>query len=99
MSHHHHHGHVETLDRLPTETEGLPEALRPEVIELADGDAVDLVIAPVAKRLGDSVVRMLGYNRSIPGPTLRVREGSTVTVNVANHGDLEATVHWHGLRL
>ena len=42
---------------------------------------------------------MLAYNGSIPGPTLRVRQGSEVLVNVINEGDMEATVHWHGLRL
>jgi FtsP/CotA-like multicopper oxidase with cupredoxin domain len=42
---------------------------------------------------------MLAYNGSIPGPTLRVRQGSEVVVHVANDGDVEATVHWHGLRL
>jgi FtsP/CotA-like multicopper oxidase with cupredoxin domain len=42
---------------------------------------------------------VLTYNGSVPGPTLRVREGSELVVNVANEGDLEATVHWHGLRL
>jgi FtsP/CotA-like multicopper oxidase with cupredoxin domain len=93
------HSHLQTMDRLPTETEGLAEAVRPGVVELSDGDAFDLEIAPVAKRLGDATVRMLAYNGSVPGPTLKVREGSTVTVNVTNRGDLEATVHWHGLRL
>ena len=42
---------------------------------------------------------MLAYNGSIPGPTFKVPEGATVTVHVTNEGDLEATVHWHGLRL
>jgi FtsP/CotA-like multicopper oxidase with cupredoxin domain len=56
-------------------------------------------IGPVAKRVDESTVRMLAYNGSIPGPTLRVLEGSVLTVNVVNEGDLEATVHWHGLRL
>ena len=42
---------------------------------------------------------MLAYNGSIPGPTLKVQQGSEVVVNVDNQGDLEATVHWHGLRL
>ena len=42
---------------------------------------------------------MLAYNGSIPGPTLRVQEGSEIVVHVENQGDLEATVHWHGLRL
>ena len=66
---------------------------------LADGDTFDLRIAPVTKRIGDATVRMLAYNGSIPGPTLRVRQGSEVMVDVPNDGDLEATVHWHGLRL
>ena len=53
----------------------------------------------MAKRIGDATVRMLAYNGSIPGPTLRVPEGSELLVDVENEGDLEATVHWHGLRL
>jgi FtsP/CotA-like multicopper oxidase with cupredoxin domain len=88
-----------TSDRFPTEVDGLPEARAPEVVELSDGDRLDLRIAPVAKRIGDATVRMLAYNGSIPGPILRVREGSEVVVHVENQGDVEATVHWHGLRL
>ncbi len=42
---------------------------------------------------------MLAYNRSIPDPTLLVRQGSESIVNVTNDGDVDATVHWHGLRL
>jgi FtsP/CotA-like multicopper oxidase with cupredoxin domain len=86
-------------DRFPTAVAGLPEARGPEVVELADGEEFELHVAPVAKRLGESTVRMLAYNGSIPGPTLRVTEGSEVIVNVENRGDLETTVHWHGLRL
>jgi FtsP/CotA-like multicopper oxidase with cupredoxin domain len=97
MTSHVHDAHVEI--EFPTETEGLREAVRPEVVELADGDAFELEIAPVRKHLGSATVRMLAYNGSIPGPTLKVPQGSTVSVNVTNKGDLEATVHWHGLRL
>jgi FtsP/CotA-like multicopper oxidase with cupredoxin domain len=32
---------------------------------------------------------MLAYNGSIPGPTLKVPEGATVTVHVTNQDDLE----------
>ncbi len=94
-----HHTETGATDRFPTETTGLPEARRPEVVELSDGAAIDLEIAPVAKRIGDATVRMLAYNGSIPGPTLKVAQGSELEVNVINRGDLEATVHWHGLRL
>ena len=65
------------------DTTGLPDAVTPEVVELADGEAVELRIAPVRKRLGDATVRMLAYNGSIPGPTLRVREGTEIVVDVA----------------
>ena len=78
---------------------GLTPAVAPEVIQFADGDRFELTIAPVAKRIGDAMVRMLAYNGSIPGPVLQVAEGSRLTVHATNHGDLEATVHWHGLRL
>jgi FtsP/CotA-like multicopper oxidase with cupredoxin domain len=88
-----------TPDHFPTDVAGLPEARPPELVELSDGDRFDLRIAPVAKRLGDATVRMLAYNGSIPGPALRIREGSEIVVDIENQGDMEATVHWHGLRL
>src|SRR5436305_10255490 len=88
-----------THDQFPTDTAGLPEAQRPQPVELADGQQFDLRIAPVTKRIGDATVRMLAYNGSIPGPTMKVREGSEIVVDIENQGDLEATVHWHGLRL
>src|SRR5437763_17222722 len=88
-----------TDDQFPTDTTGLPEAQPSEPAELADGQQFDLRIAPVTKRIGDATVRMLAYNGSIPGPTVRVREGSEAVVNIENQGDVEATVHWHGLRL
>jgi FtsP/CotA-like multicopper oxidase with cupredoxin domain len=83
----------------PTEVAGLAAASSTEVLELADGDQLDLRIAPVAKQVGEATVRMLAYNASIPGPVLRVQEGSTLVVNVVNEGDIDATVHWHGLRV
>jgi FtsP/CotA-like multicopper oxidase with cupredoxin domain len=86
-------------DGFPTEIAGLPAAVPSPVVELADGDELDLRIAPVVKELGDAKVRMLAYNGSIPGPTLRVRQDSELLIRVLNEGDMEGTVHWHGLRL
>src|ERR687885_2295445 len=94
-----HSGSGSQVVEFPRETEGLPEARTAELIELRDGDEFDLQITPVKKRIGDATVRMLSYNGSVPGPTLKVEQGSTITVHVTNHGDLDATVHWHGLRL
>src|SRR5688572_10408966 len=86
-------------DHFLSEIAGVPACVDSEVVELTDGDRFDLRIAAVAKRLGDATVRMLAYNGSIPGPTLKVPQGSSVTVNISNEADLEATVHWHGLRV
>jgi FtsP/CotA-like multicopper oxidase with cupredoxin domain len=102
VEHHEHrndHEAAEAKATFPTDTAGLPQAVPTHVAELADGDTFELRIAPVAKRIGDDTVRMIAYNGSIPGPTLRVREGSELVVDVVNEGDLEGTVHWHGLRL
>jgi FtsP/CotA-like multicopper oxidase with cupredoxin domain len=88
-----------STNEFPRETSGLPAASATATVELADGERFALHIGPVSKRIGDATVRMLAYNGSIPGPTLRVTQGSELLVDVENQGDMEATVHWHGLRL
>jgi len=90
---------VKQTEDFSTETTGLPQAARPMDVRLNDGDHLDLRIGPVKKRIGDAEVRMLAYNGSIPGPTLYVDQGSEITVDATNDGDVDATVHWHGLRL
>ena len=42
------------------------------------------------------VIRTTTYGGSVPGPTLRMREGVPVTVDVANETDATAVIHWHG---
>jgi FtsP/CotA-like multicopper oxidase with cupredoxin domain len=91
--------HTTSIVEFPRDTEGLPEARETELVELGDGDEFELEIMPVKKRIGDATVRMLAYSGSVPGPTLKVPQGATIAVHVTNQGDLDATVHWHGLRL
>jgi FtsP/CotA-like multicopper oxidase with cupredoxin domain len=103
MSPHDHHGHAlagrDLGDSFSRDTSGLPNATSPEIINLRDQDVFELRALPVRKRIGDTMIRMLGYNGSIPGPTLHVDQGSEVTVDFTNETDLETTVHWHGLRV
>jgi FtsP/CotA-like multicopper oxidase with cupredoxin domain len=86
-------------DLFTTETAGLPAVASPGVNRLRGGDRLDLRIGPVRKNIDSAELRMLAYNGSIPGPNLHVDQGSEITVQVRNDGDVEATVHWHGLRL
>ncbi len=57
-------------------------------------------------RIGASSVNLTGrprtaltINGSLPGPTLRWREGDTVTLRVANALTEETSIHWHGILL
>ena len=78
---------------------GLSEATQTQVVELKDGDAFGLRATMVRKQIGAATVKMLAYNGSVPGPTLKVQQGAEVAITVTNETDLPTTVHWHGIRL
>jgi FtsP/CotA-like multicopper oxidase with cupredoxin domain len=48
---------------------------------------------------GRPATAVLAYGGSVPGPTLRVRQGEPVSIVVENKLDQDTTVHWHGIRL
>lgn len=43
--------------------------------------------------------KVWAYNRTVPGPEIRVRQGDTVRVIARNGLDEPTTIHWHGVRL
>ena len=43
--------------------------------------------------------KVWAYNRTVPGPVLRVRQGATVRVSFRNALPQPSTVHWHGIRI
>ena len=44
----------------------------------------------------DHTISTVGYNGSVPGPLIRLREGVPVTVDLFNDTDAPELVHWHG---
>lgn len=78
---------------------GLPEARATETVALKDGDTYAMEIGAVKKTIAGQSVKMLGYNGSVPGPTLRVPEGAEVTIDLKNGGDIATTLHAHGVRM
>ncbi|MBT3366842.1 MAG: multicopper oxidase domain-containing protein, partial [Nitrospina sp.] len=44
-------------------------------------------------------VKAMSLNDSIPGPTLRFREGDTARIRLKNSMDVPTSVHWHGILL
>ena len=39
------------------------------------------------------------YNGSVPGPTVRARQGDRIRIAVGNELAEETTIHWHGIRV
>ena len=42
---------------------------------------------------------MLGFNGRTPGPELRIRQGSRMSVAFENGTGMRSAVHWHGIHL
>jgi FtsP/CotA-like multicopper oxidase with cupredoxin domain len=59
---------------------------------------IELRISPVEVEIAPRrIIKTVGYNGSVPGPVLRVREGRPVSVDVHNETANPEIVHWHGL--
>ena len=63
------------------------------------GTDFDLTIGETPMDFTGSPRVAVTVNGSVPAPTLRWREGDTVTVRVANRLRDETSVHWHGILL
>lgn len=70
-----------------------------KIIELKDGDTFDMTASIVKKNIAGNEVKMLAYNGTIPGPTIKVRQGSHITLQFHNKTDIGTTIHSHGVRL
>ena len=67
--------------------------------EMLTGTEFNLTIAQTPVNFTGAPRMATTVNGSIPAPTLRWREGDTVTLHVTNHLDEETSIHWHGILL
>jgi FtsP/CotA-like multicopper oxidase with cupredoxin domain len=63
------------------------------------GNHFDLTIEPHNVDFTGRRAKAIKINGSLPGPTLKWREGETVTVAVTNHLPAMTSIHWHGVRV
>ncbi|MGH8487414.1 MAG: multicopper oxidase domain-containing protein, partial [Gammaproteobacteria bacterium] len=66
---------------------------------LAYGGEYDLVIEKTLINLTGRAKVVPTINGSVPGPTLRWREGEEVLIRVTNRLDEPTSIHWHGIIL
>jgi len=63
------------------------------------GTEFDLTIAETRVNYTGTPHMATTINGSLPGPTLRMREGDTVTIRVTNRLAVDTSIHWHGIIL
>ncbi|MEQ1528765.1 MAG: copper resistance system multicopper oxidase [Methylococcales bacterium] len=65
--------------------------------EILTGTEFTLRIAETTVNFTGTAALATTINGSIPAPTLRWREGDTVTLHVINQLEHETSIHWHGI--
>ncbi len=68
-------------------------------VPVLEGNTIDLTIDEVMVNFTGRPRTATAINGSIPGPTLRLREGERVTIRVTNRMSVTSSIHWHGLIL
>jgi len=63
------------------------------------GQVFDLAIGEQTVNFTGTPAVATTVNGSLPAPTLRFRQGDTVTLRVTNHLKEPSSIHWHGLIL
>ena len=59
-----------------------------------------LQIAPLHLEIAPGkTIKTTAVNGTAPGPLIRVREGTPVTIDVVNHTTVPDVIHWHGLHI
>ncbi len=70
--------------------------VRPQTLR---GTAFDLHIGATPVNFTGTPRMATTINGTLPAPTLRWREGDTVTLRVKNHLARDTSIHWHGILL
>ena len=64
-----------------------------------DWGPTDLVVERRPITIDGRRTRAVTVNGSVPGPTLRFKEGEEAVMRVQNRLDVDTSIHWHGLIL
>jgi len=86
-------GHTDTPHRAPPSETKRESTQAPGKVVEYDLEIAEQVVKPAGKK-----VRALIINGTIPGPTLRFKEGDWARIRVHNRlTHSETSLHWHGL--
>ncbi|MBS3144698.1 multicopper oxidase family protein [Candidatus Woesearchaeota archaeon] len=69
-----------------------------QIYELKNNELFFIEAKPVTKVIDGRKLELFTYNGEFPGPLLKVKQNSKVSINFKNNLDQDTTIHWHGLR-
>ncbi|MBY8829476.1 copper resistance system multicopper oxidase [Hephaestia mangrovi] len=61
------------------------------------GTSIDLIVVRGQRTVQGRAGHAVAVNGSVPGPLVRLQEGTTARLNIRNTLDTETSIHWHGL--
>ena len=67
------------------------------IVPILTGTEFDLYVSKKSAIVNGKKSMATLINDSLPAPTLKMREGDTVTIRVHNQMDESTSIHWHGL--
>jgi CopA family copper-resistance protein len=76
--------------------QGTSDASGPQILS---GTEFDLTLGNTPMNFSGRLTSATSVNGSVPAPTLRWREGTTVTLRVHNRLPTSSSIHWHGIIL
>ena len=92
-------GALGALGHMPAWSQDVLVAARTGTPPELRGPDFDLTLAETTVDFDGRTGIATTINGSLPGPTLRMREGETVTIRVTNRLREAASIHWHGIIL
>lgn len=89
-----------TMHMHGTDMPNMPEPISVDSLRLGQTDAplvAYTLTSDIVTRAG--LPDQWGFNGSVPGPELRVRQGDHVRVTLVNHLSVATSIHWHGINV
>ena len=76
-----------------------PTGLKARSVGASEANGIDLLVRKETLEFGARRGTAVTINGTVPGPLVRLREGSDALIRVTNDLEEDTSIHWHGLLL
>lgn len=79
--------------------EKLQNVAEQEAVTVENNQTIILTASQIKKEINGQTIDMYAYNNSIPGPIIKVKQNSTINVELRNDLPEKTLLHAHGIRM